>query len=80
MMNDPPFKPNINQVSLCKCMNAEYRTKMEELHEFINEYAKRLTRPIKDLDDIREAMRALDTIKAEFTRIDFTLGKADTES
>ena len=47
---------------------------MEELHEFINEYAKRLTRSIKDLDDIREAMKALDTIKAEFTRIDFTLG------
>lgn len=47
---------------------------MEELHEFINEYSKRLLRPIKDLDDVREAMRALDMIKGEFTRIDFTIG------
>ena len=48
---------------------------MGDLHEFIAEFAKRLTRPIKDLDDIREAMKALDMIKTEFTRIDFTLGK-----
>lgn len=53
---------------------------MEDLHEFISEYSKRLTRPIKDLDDIREAMKALDTIKAEFTRIDFTLGRCTVSS
>jgi len=47
---------------------------MESLFEFITEYSKKLTRPIKDLDDIREAMKALDMIKAEFTKIDFTLG------
>ncbi|CAK8682402.1 unnamed protein product [Clavelina lepadiformis] len=50
---------------------------MGDLHEFIAEFAKRLTRPIKDLDDIREAMKALDMIKTEFTRIDFTLGPVE---
>ena len=68
------------QVALCKCLNVQYRAKMEELHEFINEYSKRLLRPIKDLDDVREAMKALDMIKIEFTRIDFTIGKKTTSS
>uniref|UniRef100_H2YUI8 AAA+ ATPase domain-containing protein n=1 Tax=Ciona savignyi TaxID=51511 RepID=H2YUI8_CIOSA len=65
------------KVSLCKCLNIEYRSKMEEVFDFINEYSKRLTRPIKDLDDIREAMNSLDTIKHEFTRIDFTVGPVE---
>ncbi|XP_077975281.1 dynein axonemal heavy chain 8-like [Styela clava] len=65
------------KVSLCKCLNIEYRTKMDELSEFINEYSKRLNRSIKDLDDVRGAMNALDTIKAEFTRIDFSLGPVE---
>uniref|UniRef100_F6PHB9 AAA+ ATPase domain-containing protein n=1 Tax=Ciona intestinalis TaxID=7719 RepID=F6PHB9_CIOIN len=65
------------KVSLCKCLNIEYRSKMEEVFDFINEYSKRLTRPIKDLDDIREAMNSLDTIKHEFTKIDFTIGPVE---
>lgn len=59
---------------MCRSLNVEYRTKMDELHEFILEYSKKLNRSIKDLDDVRAAMASLEVIKTEFTRMDFSLG------
>ena len=61
-------------MNLCKCLNTEYKKKSDEISDFVSEYSKRLSRPIKDLDDIREAMKSLDQIKLNFTTFDFLLG------
>lgn len=47
---------------------------MDEVSNFVGDYSKRLGRPIKDLDDVRNAMSALETIRQEDIRIDMTLG------
>ncbi len=50
---------------------------MEEIFTFIEDLAKRLGRPIKDLDDIRFAMAALKEIRENEIRIDMTIGPVE---
>lgn len=57
-----------------KTLNKEYCKKMDDITNFISDYSKRLSRPIKDLDDVRNAMEALDHIRQNEIRIDMTLG------
>ncbi|XP_030832172.1 dynein heavy chain 8, axonemal [Strongylocentrotus purpuratus] len=59
---------------LGRSLNKEYCAKMDEVSNFVGDYSKRLGRPIKDLDDVRLAMSALETIRQEDIRIDMTLG------
>jgi len=47
---------------------------MEEIFTFIEEITKRLSRPIKDLDDIRHAMAALKEIRDREIMIDMSIG------
>ena len=47
---------------------------MEEIFNFIEDLQKRLSRPIKDLDDIRHAMAALKDIRENEIRIDMGIG------
>ena len=47
---------------------------MEEIFEFIEDTGKRLNRPIKDLDDIRIAMKALSEVRENEIRIDMEIG------
>ena len=47
---------------------------MEEIFTFIEEMTKRLSRPIKDLDDIRHAMAALKEIRDREIMIDMSIG------
>ncbi len=47
---------------------------MEAIFEFIDDLSKRLSRPIKDLDDIRYAMAALKEIRENEIRIDMQIG------
>nr|XP_054755650.1 high affinity cAMP-specific and IBMX-insensitive 3',5'-cyclic phosphodiesterase 8A-like [Lytechinus pictus] len=47
---------------------------MDEINNFVSDYSKRLSRPIKDLDDVRNAMAALEMIRQQDIRIDMTLG------
>ena len=54
--------------------NVKYRTEMEEIFTFIDDLTKRLSRPIKDLDDIRLAMGALKEIRDHEIRIDMSIG------
>ena len=54
--------------------NIKYRTEMEQIFEFIEDLNKRLSRPIKDLDDIRYAMAALKEIRESEIRIDMAIG------
>ena len=51
----------------------KYRTQMEEIFGFIDDLNKRLSRPIKDLDDIRLAMYALKEIRENEIKIDMNI-------
>lgn len=47
---------------------------MENIFTLVEEFNKKLNRPIKDLDDIRIAMAALKEIKEQQIPIDFQVG------
>ena len=57
-----------------RACNVKYRTDMEENFAFIEDLGKRLSRPIKDLDDIRHSMAALKEIRENEIRIDMSIG------
>ncbi|KAM5298595.1 dynein axonemal heavy chain 8-like [Ctenodactylus gundi] len=59
---------------LCRYLNEEYKKKMSNMITFINEYLKRLSRPIHDLDDVRFAMETLSCIRENEIQMDMTLG------
>ena len=52
---------------------------MEEIFEFIEDTGKRLNRPIKDLDDIRIAMKALSEVRENEIRIDMEIGPIEVK-
>ncbi|XP_024899314.1 dynein heavy chain 5, axonemal [Pteropus alecto] len=54
--------------------NKKYRSEMENIFTLVEEFNKKLNRPIKDLDDIRIAMAALKEIKEQQIPIDFQVG------
>ena len=54
--------------------NVRYRTEMEEILTFLEDITKRLSRPIKDLDDIRHAMASLKEIRDREIMIDMSIG------
>nr|QWY73219.1 dynein heavy chain 5 [Hofstenia miamia] len=54
-------------------LNEVASTKMQEIFDFIENLSKRLSRPIKDLDDIRNAMSALMEIREQFIHIEMTI-------
>uniref|UniRef100_A0A673YAG8 Dynein axonemal heavy chain 5 n=1 Tax=Salmo trutta TaxID=8032 RepID=A0A673YAG8_SALTR len=54
--------------------NRKYRTDMESIFMLVDEAAKKLNRPIKDLDDIRIAMASLKEIREQQISIDFHVG------
>uniref|UniRef100_A0A8C8CG82 Dynein, axonemal, heavy chain 5 n=1 Tax=Oncorhynchus tshawytscha TaxID=74940 RepID=A0A8C8CG82_ONCTS len=54
--------------------NRKYRTDMENIFTLVDEAAKKLNRPIKDLDDIRIAMASLKEIREQQISIDFHVG------
>ena len=47
---------------------------MDEILQFVTEHSKRLGRPINDLEDVRNAMSALEDIRQNEIRIDMILG------
>ncbi|XP_025115342.1 dynein heavy chain 5, axonemal-like isoform X3 [Pomacea canaliculata] len=57
-----------------KVCNKKYSTEMEEIFGFMEDIQKKLSRPIKDLDDIRFAMAALKDIRENEIRIDMSIG------
>lgn len=52
----------------------KYRSEMETIFALVEEFSKKLNRPIKDLDDIRVAMAALKGIREQQILIDFQVG------
>lgn len=53
---------------------------MEEMFTFIEDITKRLSRPIKDLDDIRHAMAALKEIRDREIMIDMSIGPIEVSA
>jgi dynein heavy chain len=54
-------------------MNNKFNTLMEKTLEMIEDISKRLSRPIKDLDDIRTAMVSLKEIRENEIQIDLSM-------
>ncbi|KAM5264417.1 dynein axonemal heavy chain 5 [Ctenodactylus gundi] len=54
--------------------NEKYRSAMENIFTLVEEFNKKLSRPIKDLDDIRVAMSTLKDIREQQISIDFQVG------
>jgi len=61
------------QVAYGRAMNKQYHTMMEDIFTQLEDISKQLSRPIKDLDDIRTAMAALKEIRENEIRIDMSL-------
>ncbi|NXK51034.1 DYH8 protein, partial [Chauna torquata] len=59
---------------LCRYLNEEYKKKMTDMMSFITKYLKKLSRPLRDLDDVRLAMEALSIIRDNKIQMDMTLG------
>ncbi|XP_078695417.1 dynein axonemal heavy chain 5-like [Branchiostoma floridae x Branchiostoma belcheri] len=57
-----------------KALNTKASSDMEFIFNFIDDLSKRLSRPIKDLDDVRAAMAALAEIRENEIKIDMTIG------
>ena len=57
-----------------KYCNKKYSFEMEDIFNFIDDTQKRLSRPIKDLDDIRHVMASLKDIRENEIRIDMNIG------
>uniref|UniRef100_A0A4W3JGF5 Dynein axonemal heavy chain 8 n=1 Tax=Callorhinchus milii TaxID=7868 RepID=A0A4W3JGF5_CALMI len=59
---------------LCRYLNEEYKAKLAEITAFEKEQLKNLSRPIRDLDDVRFAMESLSEIRKNEIYMDMTLG------
>lgn len=65
---------------LCRYLNEEYKKKMSDMIAFISDYLKKLSRPIRDLDDVRFAMEALSCIRDNEIQMDMTLGPIEVRN
>lgn len=54
-------------------LSINYKNKLMKISEYINEKNKVLLRPIKDLEDVRIAMKCLSTIRDDFITFDMEL-------
>lgn len=57
-----------------KLCNTKYLNEMEMIFTSVEDWVKRLNRPIKDLDDIRLAMETLKEIREKEITIDMMIG------
>lgn len=63
-----------------KELNHTYCEKMEKILSFIDDYSKRLSRPIRDLEDVRQAMSALADIRENQIHMDMSLAPIEVRS
>jgi dynein heavy chain len=57
-----------------KALNGKCGEEMDQILDFMENLMKRLSRPVKDLDDVRSHMAALSEIREAEIRIDMTIG------
>ena len=65
------------RVTYGRHMNTKYLTMMEKIMEQIDDWQKRLSRPINDLDDVRQAMISLKELRENEIEIDSSLGPVE---
>lgn len=58
-------------------MNTKYHTLMEKIMEQIEDFSRRLSRPVNDLDDVRQAMGALKELRENEITIDSSLNPTE---
>lgn len=58
---------------ICQQMNQRYSTILDEIVQFIDDQAIMLNRPITDLEDVRQAMGALESIRQKQIEIDMII-------
>ena len=61
-------------------MNTQYLSLMEDAMEQIDDLSKKLSRPVQDLDDVRQAMAALKEIREKEIYIDSCLGPVEVSN
>ena len=61
-------------------MNELYRQRMQDTLDQIEDLSKRLSRPIKDLDDIRVTMAAQKELREDEITIDLSLGPIEVST
>ena len=57
-----------------KGLNVIYKSRMDQIVEFEEEYSRKLAHSIKDLEDVRQAMVALEAVRQKQIEIDMLLG------
>lgn len=57
-----------------KQLNSIYKAKLDEIAEFEEEHSRKLAHPINDLEDVRQAMAALESIRNNQIEMDMLLG------
>lgn len=62
-----------------RSMNSKYRTQMDQIMEQLDDLSKRMSRPIKDLDDVRQAMASLKELRENEIFIDSSLGPVEVK-
>ena len=65
------------RVTYGRHMNTKYLTLMDRIMEHIEDLHKRLSRPIKDLDDVRQAMATLKELRENEIEMDSALGPVE---
>ena len=68
------------KVALGRQMNEMYRQRMQDTLDQIEDLSKRLSRPIKDLDDIRVTMAAQKELREDEITIDLSLGPIEVST
>ena len=56
-----------------RSLNSHYKASMDKIVHFLNEYQKKLQRPIQDLEDVRMMMAALQEVRETEINIDMDL-------
>jgi len=59
---------------ICRHMNTRYKAVLSEIDAFMDDALGQLARPIKDLEDVRLAMIALESVRHRQIDIDSSLG------
>lgn len=62
------------------CCNKKYQQELEQIFALIDEAGKKLNRPIKDLDDIRVAMAAVNEIRKDQISIELQIGPIEVSA
>lgn len=67
------------KVQFGRNMNAMYLALMDKIVDMVEDFTKRLARPVKDLDDVRQAMATLKEIRENEIFIDSSLDPIEVD-